>query len=708
MRPYDKKAIFKDSDSADIWSERLPILLEAPTGSGKTTWLMEKLITTALPAVYTVPLRALAAEIYDRWKDTGLVRLAAGETAKGAPNAPVLITTPEKFSMILRSWKRHLSYLYSLDTVVVDEAHLIEKPGRGPVLELMIHHTRRLLPFTRLVLSSATLSPSPLHHMLSALLVTPKTLSGISPSSNVDISFIHCAAQERKNHLETLVRQYHDRRIIIFVHSRHRARDLAAWLSTKNDGVRFHHAGLSHAVRTATEQDFRTGAASILVATPTLEMGVNLPADVVILYDSYISTPHGWALVSPRDILQRAGRAGRFSGQGHAIVFAPQDKPEYSQWLIEHLPPLKSALDPLTFVQTELGTGLSVTTAQLKRAAQTLPLASFGETELTAVLRDLAEKGLIELTDSGRIHTGPVLRSSTRMLLNPLPVLDFISALHRLDSKCPDCSTGEDSDQRIHAAMLLGLALASAPLPHLAVTDLVNSSTPAPAALSGRCSTKLECEFRRQFIRLCGQGTMSGMIRTAILAHFWHGRVRSHEWNATVSYSRRMIALAGILLSGHVSSWMKKALYLAEAMTQGLAGQALYLLELKGIGPKRAVSFWEKWQSGRYDELPESVNQQLSELKDIKTSPWPKELTDFLSYLEEAHPRLLFRSMNLRVSPVSDDVLEITGGSQTHYVTNHSCDCFYHAQNGICKHSTAARIYYFLNAHTNVEQDITT
>ena len=81
-------------------------------------------------------------------------------------------------------------------------------------------------------------------------------------------------------------------------------------------GVAFHHSGLPSTVREAIEEDFRSnsGRIQVIVCTNTLMIGVNLPADVVILYDNTVyrgdPLPSKLSLQEYQNYIGRAGRLG--------------------------------------------------------------------------------------------------------------------------------------------------------------------------------------------------------------------------------------------------------------------------------------------------------------------------------------------------------------------------------------------------------------
>lgn len=89
-------------------------------------------------------------------------------------------------------------------------------------------------------------------------------------------------------------------------------------------GIAFHHAGLVAKQRELIEDNFRNGAIKIICATPTLAMGIDLPAFRAILKDLRRYGPRGMAYIPVLEYLQMSGRAGRpkFDKFGEAIVVA--------------------------------------------------------------------------------------------------------------------------------------------------------------------------------------------------------------------------------------------------------------------------------------------------------------------------------------------------------------------------------------------------
>ena len=89
-------------------------------------------------------------------------------------------------------------------------------------------------------------------------------------------------------------------------------------------GIGIHHAGLCKSDRSLVEDLFAAGHLTVLISTATLAWGVNLPAHTVIIKGTQIYSPEQgkWVDLSPQDILQMMGRAGRpqYDVQGEGII----------------------------------------------------------------------------------------------------------------------------------------------------------------------------------------------------------------------------------------------------------------------------------------------------------------------------------------------------------------------------------------------------
>ena len=130
------------------------VLLGAPTGSGKTIAAEIAMFKVFRDdpidgkVVYIAPLKALVRERISDWKDRlenrlgkNVVELTGDVTPdmRAIQKAHVIVTTPEKWDGISRSWQTR-NYVQAVRLIVIDEIHLLGE-DRGPVLEVIVSRT---------------------------------------------------------------------------------------------------------------------------------------------------------------------------------------------------------------------------------------------------------------------------------------------------------------------------------------------------------------------------------------------------------------------------------------------------------------------------------------------------------------------------------------------------------------------------------------
>jgi helicase len=224
---------------------------------------------------------------------------------------------------------------------------------------------------------------------------------------------------------------------LVFVVSRRRAEQLAKMLVDEGIRAGHHHAGLEKAERQAMEHGFRHGEIQVLVSTGTLEMGLNLPARQVVLYD--LQRFDGWDFtpLSTNTVWQRAGRAGRrgLDPEGEVVLLVPawdRQAERYLQGQFESIQSgLKEARALTEQVLTEVGSGLCRTRDQLARClAGSLaahqkrlpPLGPLVQTMLQSgmLVEPAVENGgrpLLKATRLGRIAVRQMLAPDTVLRL---------------------------------------------------------------------------------------------------------------------------------------------------------------------------------------------------------------------------------------------------------------------------------------------------
>ncbi len=317
------------------------VVLQMPTGSGKTHragQAIRETVRQGYRAIYICPTRALANELYARWEtEWSDVRVGiftgdfGGEVDYPVPFklAQVLVMTAERFDVCTRQWRHHWTWLPDVDIVVVDELHLLADRHRGPRLEGAIVRMRALNPFARVVGLSATLGNA---SELASWLEGACFVSRSRPIETTwkTVTFSRADEKPRKlvDELEPVVRSRG--MSLVFVQSKRRAESLADLLRNAGIAAEHHHGGLTRDERSSVEHRFRSKELQVLVATATLEVGLNLPVRQVVLYDLQQFDGADFRPLSVISAWQRAGRAGRpgLDDKAEVVLFRARWEPD--------------------------------------------------------------------------------------------------------------------------------------------------------------------------------------------------------------------------------------------------------------------------------------------------------------------------------------------------------------------------------------------
>ncbi|BBM97599.1 pre-mRNA-splicing helicase BRR2 [Marchantia polymorpha subsp. ruderalis] len=353
--------------------------------------------------VYVAPMKALVAEMVgnlsNRLKDFGVsVKELTGDqtlSRQQIEETQIIVTTPEKWDIITRK-SGDRTYTQMVKLLIIDEIHLLHD-NRGPVLESIVARTVRQIETTqdpiRLVGLSATL---PNYDDVAIFLRVDKT-KGLF---HFDNSYRPCPLAQQyigitvrkplqrfqlMNEIcyEKVMEAAGKHQILIFVHSRKETaktaraiRDAALSndtlgrflkedsasreiLQTETEAVKstdlrellpygfaIHHAGMARQDRTLVEDLFADGHIQVLVSTATLAWGVNLPAHTVIIKGTQIYNPEkgSWTELSPLDVMQMLGRAGRpqYDTNGLGIIITGHPELQYYLSLMNQQLPIES------------------------------------------------------------------------------------------------------------------------------------------------------------------------------------------------------------------------------------------------------------------------------------------------------------------------------------------------------------------------------
>ncbi|MFY0183427.1 ligase-associated DNA damage response DEXH box helicase [Stenotrophomonas rhizophila] len=368
-------------------------LLHTPTGSGKTLAMFggpllqalhdppprttrgrAKTPVPVLQVLWITPLRALAADTARALREPldalGLdwqVGLRTGDASARDKRLAregrldVLVTTPESLALLL-SYPDTMACLQHLRCVVVDEWHELLGNKRGVLLQLNLRRLRDALPALQVWGLSATLGNLDearevlLPDVADAPLVAgarprPVSVETLLPAQGERFPWAgHLGLSQLQRVLEKLLAV---RTSLLFTNTRAHAelwhQALSAVWPEDPDTLALHHGSLDPALRRAAEEGLREGRLRCVVATSSLDLGVDFPSVDQVLQ---IGSPKGIAR-----LLQRAGRAKHRPGESGHIVCVPSHALELVEYAaarralahghIEARRPLRLSLDVL-------------------------------------------------------------------------------------------------------------------------------------------------------------------------------------------------------------------------------------------------------------------------------------------------------------------------------------------------------------------------
>lgn len=386
--------------------ERKNFLLAIPTASGKTLMAemiaLKHILEYGGKAIYLSPLRALASEKFDdfrRFKNLGIkIALTSGEFDSEdsyLKNQDWILATNEKMDSLIR---HSTELLDQVTLVIVDELHLITESKRGPTLEILITKIMTLRPDIQILGLSATISnafdialwlnakhtfsdwrPVPLEEGI----LRDFTINYVSGKKRIierDFGYaptnlgidtiieggqVLIFANSRRNSVSISkkiskhVREFLDQKTIqkLSEISTELRSDSSAEDKTVQElsflvanGVSYHNAGLTYTQRKLIENAFKDGLLKVIVSTPTLAAGINMPARRVVItsVDRY-TMETGQIPIPVFEFAQMKGRAGRpkYDTKGEVILIAKTDRQEeflLNRYLLGNSEPISSKL----------------------------------------------------------------------------------------------------------------------------------------------------------------------------------------------------------------------------------------------------------------------------------------------------------------------------------------------------------------------------
>ncbi|MEM2613488.1 MAG: DEAD/DEAH box helicase [Nitrososphaerota archaeon] len=324
------------------------VLLISPTGSGKTEAaifpLLHKLLgegsCEGVKLLYINPLKALTRDLTERLRRYAYflnlkVRPLYGDVSKAfrRPIPEIVITTPESLEIILDWASRWWLYFKTIKYVVIDEVHELIFSKRGYQLLVLLERLKQLASrkFQRIGLS-ATIADA--DHIAKIFGGSDGKLRVIRAYQKRVHEFevklaIPLTQEEMENPFiagARIITEYiNDKKSLIFVASRYSAERLKAEVEKTGVKIGVHHGSIGLGEREFSEDAFKRGLLRAIVATKTLELGIDIgDVEQVIQYRSPGQV---------NALIQRAGRSLHKPGEKSVCKMVSTDPEDFIECL---------------------------------------------------------------------------------------------------------------------------------------------------------------------------------------------------------------------------------------------------------------------------------------------------------------------------------------------------------------------------------------
>jgi len=330
LRPHQEEAI-----TPILAGEH--VLVQAPTAGGKTESAVLPLLSRMLeerwarPSVlYLCPIKALLNNLETRLsllagmvgRTVGVWHGDVGQSARKRmlrDRPDILLATPESVEVMLVSRSvDHRSFFAGLRAVVVDEVHAFAGDDRGWHLLALLERVSAVAtePVQRIALSATLANPEELLTWLTGGRDEPKTVvRGAAAPVQPDIQIDYVGSLE--NAATVISRLHRGEKRLVFCDSRRQVEELGQLLRSHGTRTFVSHSSLGVDERREAEAAFAQGTDCVIVATSTLELGIDVgDLDRVIQID---------APATVAGFLQRLGRTGRRPGTQRNCLFLTTD-----------------------------------------------------------------------------------------------------------------------------------------------------------------------------------------------------------------------------------------------------------------------------------------------------------------------------------------------------------------------------------------------
>ncbi len=477
------------------------IVVASPTASGKT-FIAEIAMLNAVfwkkrKALYIAPMRALVSEKFSELKAAYpylKIAMSMGELDSldmWLQNYDIIFVSTEKLDSLIR---HGIKWLDEIGCVVIDELHMLGEFGRGPALEILITRLRRTCADSQFIYLSATIgNAKDIAKWLNAELVVseyrPVPLEkGVIVKEHIFYGEKTDKLDSKSENSEIKITEdtiKRSKQILIFYSSKRNTEAAAERLSittsrflTDNEkiyleelsskilnalgkptqqceklsrmvkkGIAFHHSGLINSQRAMVEDAFRSGYIKAICSTTTLGIGVNLPANTVLIRDiTRYNTEQGQIRLGINEVTQLFGRAGRpkYDTYGRALLIAKTDSEArelYNTYVLSELEPVESVLGYMPVLRSHILSFIATSFLTIDDAILSFLNETFygfskgGVADLKTIIKDVLEQlsswNFIENQD-GRYTPTKIGKRISELYIDPVSAKWLIDSLPKI------------------------------------------------------------------------------------------------------------------------------------------------------------------------------------------------------------------------------------------------------------------------------------
>jgi helicase len=337
-----------------VYDQNANFCLAAATSAGKTVCaemvLSHEVRVRGGKGMYIAPLRALAQEKIDDWRDdpshhfsdlnlsicTGDYILTKARQQELSDSNLILMTSEMLASRCRNRKSEKSNFLSEIGTLVIDESHLLTVPGRGDHLEVAMMKIAEINPELRICLLSATMPnvneicgwTSHLTNKNTYLMESTYRPCKLNTHYEQYYDGSRDYDDKEGEKIATaiqIIEYYPNDKFLVFAHTKRTGELMKLALRRQGIESEFHNADLPKEKRNELERKFKEDPKfRVIIATSTLAWGLNLPARRVIV----LGVHRGMGEVATYDVMQMIGRAGRpkYDPAGDAYILLPESQ----------------------------------------------------------------------------------------------------------------------------------------------------------------------------------------------------------------------------------------------------------------------------------------------------------------------------------------------------------------------------------------------